>query len=292
VPAEHLRVVSDARWSAAHRLLSDRREVYKRVQAGSGESDGRGVRAHYLLSGFARCSACGASMQVVSRKSSGGRRLFRYICGTYWNRGSSVCANGRMVEMETADEAIRQLLATEVLRPAVIEAALTRAVALLEAGREPQTRDARRASLRRALDKAERDLQNLVETATRGGAVPAILDALNGKDAERLTLSSELATLDRDGGTVALDTDSLKTDLRAMLGDWHGIIRGNVPEAKLLLRTMLEDRITCRPHRGVGGALMYRLQVPIAFDRILERVVPGLQDRVTSPTGFEPVFWP
>lgn len=90
----------------------------------------RGVRQHYLLSGFARCAACGGSIQAVSRKSTTGR-IFRYICSAYWNRGAAVCAKGRMAEMETADAAMRELVATEVLRPNILERALDRAVALL-----------------------------------------------------------------------------------------------------------------------------------------------------------------
>jgi hypothetical protein len=69
-------------------------------------------------------------MQAVSRTSTTGR-LFRYVCASYWNRGASVCANGRMANMETADGAIRELLASEVLQPSVIERALDRAVAML-----------------------------------------------------------------------------------------------------------------------------------------------------------------
>jgi hypothetical protein len=80
-------------------------------------------------------------MQTVSRASGPGRR-FRYICSTYWNRGASVCSNGRMAAMETADAAIRELLATEVLRSTVIERALDLAVDALR----PQDRAKERAS--------------------------------------------------------------------------------------------------------------------------------------------------
>jgi hypothetical protein len=69
-------------------------------------------------------------MQAVSRKSGTGR-LFRYICSAYWNRGTTVCDNRRMATMEIADAAIRELLATEVLNPARIEAALDKAIAML-----------------------------------------------------------------------------------------------------------------------------------------------------------------
>ena len=45
------------------------------------------------------------------------------------------------------------------------------------------------------------------------------------------------------------------------------------------------ERIVFRPVQGRGGAAMYELTVPIAFDRLFARVIPALgQFRVASPT--------
>ena len=145
---------------------------------GTGQRNGtrgarRAVRARYFLTGFGRCDMCGGSMQAVSRASSAGRN-FRYVCGTYWNRGASICPNGRMVDMSVADEAVQQLLVTEVLRPAVADRALTKALKLLRAGADGP---GRRETLERELATVEAELRNLAETAAKGGAVPIILEA-------------------------------------------------------------------------------------------------------------------
>jgi hypothetical protein len=92
--------------------------------------------------------------------------VFRYACATYWNRGASVCHNGRMARTPVADAAIYRLLATEVLRPAVIERALGVAIDALQTG-DDITR--RRDELRRDLARVETELANLTETAARGG---------------------------------------------------------------------------------------------------------------------------
>ena len=58
----------------------------------------------------------------------------------------------------------------------------------------------------------------------------------------------------------------------------------NVAEARPLLSLVLVGRITFEPLRDG-----YELQVPVAIDRMLSTVVPGLtrlQDEVASPTGF------
>jgi hypothetical protein len=49
---------------------------------------------------------------------------------------------------------------------------------------------------------------------------------------------------------------------------------------------VLRDRIRFRPVEGKDGP-SYELTVPIAFDRLLVSVIPSLQVRVASPTGFE-----
>ena len=67
---------------------------------------------------------------------------------------------------------------------------------------------------------------------------------------------------------------------------------GNVAETRGLLDAVLTDRIVFRPTTDDGGAPMYELTMPVALDRLLTSLVPGLQVRVASPTGFEPVFWP
>ena len=110
--ATELRIVSDTVWQAAHRRLTERRTNYRawNGSAARGKPEARGGRRSYLLSGFARCAGCGGSIQAVSRESTKNGRNFRYICSTYWNRGASVCGNGRMVTMEMADAGIRELL--------------------------------------------------------------------------------------------------------------------------------------------------------------------------------------
>jgi hypothetical protein len=62
-------------------------------------------------------------------------------------------------------------------------------------------------------------------------------------------------------------------------------------EAFLCLRSCRAIGIVCQPTM-LNGAAAYRLKMPIAFDRLLTTIVPGLQVGYTSPTGFEPVFWP
>ena len=286
VRIESLRIVPEALWRAAQARMTERRENYKRWTRGQGGApDGRGVRTRYFLTGFGRCAVCRGSMQAVSRASSAGRN-FRYVCATYWNRGASICPNGRMIDMSVADGAVQQLLATEVLRPAVVDRALTRALDLL---RTDVDGPGRRETLERDLAGVEVELRNLAETAAKGGAVPVILEALGRREADRRRL---LAELERCESPASLKpTSVLREQLRHSLGDWRGLLSRNVVEARPLLDLVLADRISFTPIAD----RRYQLTVPIAFDRVMTAAVPdlrGLQDRVASPRGFEPVSQP
>jgi site-specific DNA recombinase len=98
VEAESLRIVPEALWQAAHARLTQRRENYRVV--GWRAPDGRGVRRHYLLSGFAlyrlwRLHAGrfahvhdGAAVSVRLRVvlEPGGVRLCERSHGEYGNR--------------------------------------------------------------------------------------------------------------------------------------------------------------------------------------------------------------
>ena len=65
---------------------------------------------------------------------------------------------------------------------------------------------------------------------------------------------------------------------------WHAMVRGSVTEARQLLTTVLRSRIEFMPMTGTDGRPMYKLPIPIAFDRLLVSVVPGLEGRL-SPVG-------
>jgi len=82
-----------------------------------------------------------------------------------------------------------------------------------------------------------------------------------------------------------LARSALRERLRALLGDWDGLLAENMAEARSLLTVALADRIQFTP---VADGKACELGVPIAFYRVMAVVVPefvGLQDRLASPKG-------
>jgi hypothetical protein len=134
-------------------------------------------------------------------------------------------------------------------------------------------------------------LSNLTDTA-KGGAVPAVLDALNRADAERRALLAEISAASKvsPAEDVCPDVRTLRRALRGYVHEWRALIQGNVTEARGLLDVVLRERITFTPIAGDNGAAMYELKIPIAFDRLLVSLVPGLEVGLArvglaSPTG-------
>ena len=84
----------------------------------------------------------------------------------------------------------------------------------------------------------------------------------------------------------------LREQLRGYLADWQTLLGDDSAKSRGLLDLALSDRIRFTPD---AAHRRYELAIPIAFDRLLTAVVPelaGVQEMVTSPTGFEPVFQP
>lgn len=288
IDLEALRVVPEALWNAAHDCMKARAETYGKFRRGEtgGLSDGRGVRVKYFLTGFAECAQCRGSMQVVSRRKTGRERRYRYTCATYWNRGACICGNGRTVEMTVADHAVHELLANEVLRPSLVERALDRAIEQLEILKSAEhTPGSQREAVMRRLAAIDLELANLSDTAARGGAVPAILSALQTRDEERRRLMTELETLGQARSAPLEKPAALRRQLRALLDDWSGLLTENVAEARPLLSRVLVGRISFAPVPADDGRDAYRLTVPIAFDRVISALVPNYQDLVASPRG-------
>lgn len=277
--AEHLRIIPEPLWQAVQARMTDKRAS---ANAQPPLISGRGVRQRYFLAGFGRCAECGGSMQAVSRATSGGRN-FRYVCGTYWNRGASVCSNGLMADLPVTDQAVRDHLRDEVLRPRVVERAIALTVTALQQG----TRDGSLVE-RLTVQLAELDhkLANLADTAAKGGAVPAVLTLLAQHDQERRRIAAELVQAQRAGSVPALSAKAIQTRLRGFLGDWDALLEATTVEARSVLDGVLADRIRFTPDREQHR---YTLTLPIAFDRVITAALPelgaGLQETMASPRG-------
>jgi len=133
--------------------------------------------------------------------------------------------------MLVADDAIRELLANEVVRPKVIERALDLVMEELRPDRQAAEIETRRSSDERRLADVRVRLANLTEVAAQGGAVPSVLEGLQVADRDRREIEGRLAALDRQvPRPFAFNPRQMRADVRAYVRQWQSLTADNVRE--------------------------------------------------------------
>jgi site-specific DNA recombinase len=280
VDVQHLRVVSDELWQAAHDRLSSVRDRYLRLTNGRviGRPPASGTK--YLLSGML-CCPCGSTFEALSRKH-GRRRAFVYGCAAHRRRGQHVCANDLVVPMDVADEAVLSAVEQCVLSAEIVEQAIDQAVSALTVGGAAE----RRQHIEGQLASISDELTRLsVAIAAGGGDLPVLVDAIRTREVKRAELEQAIGKLKTQAPLP--DRTSLRAQLRKRLEDWRGLLRRRPQQGQQILQRLIRGRITFMPQQSERGRY-YAFRATGTLTKLLS----GLVQNVASPTGFEPVFRP
>ncbi len=252
VPAPDLRIVSDAEWHAAHARLGEARALYLRGTKGQlWGHPARGTESKYLLGGLATCGVCGSGLSVRSRQH-GKRRAFFYVCTAYHTRGRHVCANKQELPMTDANAAVLSAMGEQVLSPAVVEAAVTRA---LERLAEPQP-VTEAPALRDDLRRLDGELTRLTSALATGADLTSVVTAIRDRERQKATLEQKLAAVEQVGKLPDLNRDELEQILRDRLDVWRGLLGRHIGQARQILRKLLVGRLVVTPegdHAEVTG---------------------------------------
>lgn len=271
VSAPHLRVVDDALWARAHRRLKAAAETY--IRSTNGQIWGRpptGLEAKYLLTGLTRCASCGSGfMTHVMPGRRAASRYRYYVCTGYHNRGAAVCPNGLRVDMETANDAVLNVLRDHILQPDIVEGAIADALQMLRPSDEQI--EAQRADLEGRLRSAEEEVARLAAAIAAGGPLASLLAATRERETQLAHLRQRLQALDsmREAGTI--DLPRIEKDLRARLKDWRGLLSGQVAVSRQILVKLLDDRLTFTPQADA-----YEFTGRVALGKLVSGLVPAL----------------
>jgi site-specific DNA recombinase len=284
VPA--LRIVAEDLWQQAQATLNETRARYLRSTGGRlWGKPLQGVESRYLLPGLARCGICGGGL-YVSTRSHGSRRAAFYGCTSNHLKGARACRNSSVIPMAAADDAILGMVLETLFDDAFV-ADVIRAVHddLIPAA----ARGADRLThVEMALKTLDAEIAKLTAAIAATGHSEALLTGLQDREQRRGALRHEqmaLATTTR-GDTV--DTSLLDDQIKARLEDWRGTLQRQTPQARQMLRKVLQGPIKGTPQADPG---VWELSLTGSLDKVLAGVMPRASS-VASPTGFEPVFWP
>ncbi|MDP2319548.1 MAG: recombinase family protein [Acidobacteriota bacterium] len=254
ISAPELRIVSEELWNATQARLA------RHAPQGAPTVSTRDRDSKYLLSGFARCGVCGGTLSAASRShgsTQGRRRVFFYSCLAHHKRGAEVCTNSLYGNMEALDRAVLGTLASDVLRPDIVNAVIA---GVLDAMR-PKGHDEHAAAVSAELATIDREIGRLTEAIATGGQLTALLAALQQRQARRdeLRASRALVVPHR-----SVDRGAVERRVRESLSDWRALLTRNAQDGRELLRRVLDGPIRFTPYNG-----SYRFEGTAAIGRLL-----------------------
>ena len=288
VPA--LRIIDDATWKEANRMLAQGTKLYLRRTSGQlWGKPSAGVESPYLLTGLLRCGLCGSVLGAESRPSGDtGKRLRVYWCRSNRHgrrvRGAA-CVNNLVIPMKLLDDAVLACI-EPYLTPDVIADAV--AAAVKRAGSRSAV-EAERARLDRELKTVEAELARLVAFIKRGTASETVQQELGASEVRRRDLRMALDRLAQADAFRASAAD-LAQKLRTILGDWTDITRKAVAQQRQLLRKLVPDRLTVTPHVDAKRKL-----IDWAGDLAVAPIISGIAPAVGDVMPDDPMdrrWWP
>ena len=277
-PADHLRIVSDDAWQAAHASLARRRTAY--LGATGGARHGRPVAkpSKYLLTGFVECGQCHGSLVVRTNSRKGRGRVPGLACWNYMTRGKSVCTNNTEAPLAPLNELVLNAIRDRLLAPAVVEMAIHLATQTLHEA--ATTRDQATETAALTLKALDIEAARLVDLQVAGvGDLPAVVTRLKAIKSQRdaLTRLMDATAPDR---TIA----EIERLVRERVQYWRHELTANPTAAKPILEGVLSAKIVVTPEaRGT-----YDVRLPLTASGILINALAP--KALASPTGFEPVF--
>jgi site-specific DNA recombinase len=256
----------------AERVDARRTDRRTRYLASLANGDRVPERAHgkYLLSGgMLVCPTCGGHFEARKWPWKGNPGDV-YMCATR-RRKPGVCTNTLTLPITETDATVLSIIEGEVLGPRVISDLL----ALVDTTPDPT------GHLVAERDRLAREISNLMDLAANG--IPA--DTIAPKIRERQTTLARVETQLRTPRPAAPDLEKLRAALEQRAEAWKADLRAEPKIARLVLRRIVGPLTLWDEPRPEWC----RWEATTQPERLLEGI---WSNRGTSPTGFEPVFWP
>jgi len=206
-------------------------------------------------------------MVIKRTRLRGGRQSVPvYICSKHRTRGKTACPIYNVLPVESIHAAVVWVF-RNLLTPEALETHIQQYVA---AAATPESA-AQRATLVAEIERLTGELARLGDAVAGGGALPALLEAMTRREADRQAYRNRLEALDALARTAAeFDAGAYAAELRATLTDWTKALDAKGPHAakgRRIVRSLLDGPITLT---RVGDAWEYQGKT------VLNRAIRGL----------------
>jgi chromosome segregation ATPase len=118
--------------------------------------------------------------------------------------------------------------------------------AIAAAATAPADLERRQRATRQAIAEINADLERLTAAVLSGGEASTLVHAMKERERRRETLQRELADLEAPRA-AARSGRRLAENLTTKLGEWRGLQRAYAPQARQMLRKLIEGRIVFTP---------------------------------------------
>jgi len=278
-PMPELRIVSEQLWEAVQARQAEIRNKSTAMKVVLGNPKTRSRPGKYLLSGLLKCGCCGANYTVHSNTS--------YGCSFNINRGDAACANRMRISRRVIEETLLETVYDDLYADDSVALFVKELETLLHQQQKRENPDL--DANRRALEKVELKITNLVAAIENGGFNQVIRAALDKAEGEKAHLTAAVKV-----ENVILDSvESFLPDAagryKQVVSSLRTTLQNDIVEAHQYLKTLIG---TVTLHPQPDGYLMAYVKnsveglVSLALgDKLKARMVAGARYAL-NPTGF------
>jgi site-specific DNA recombinase len=219
------------------------RELWDQVQQRFQSFDGlhtqkrgllpRSVTSPYLFSGLLKCGECGGNLIIAT--GGGTHRRPKYVCSNYFNRG--VCGNRLYIRRDHLEERLLGRIQSELLRPEVIEYAVSEFGRQLHVALE--SLDGEIGQMRKRKEELDRRIRNIVAAIEEHGHSPALLQQLAQNQREVDAITGRL--LSATPGLIEERLAEIRAFVETGISDLRGLLSRDVMLAKAEMRKHLDE---------------------------------------------------
>ena len=202
----------------------------------------RAMTSPYLFSGLLKCGECGANLIIAT--GGGTHRHKKYACSRRFNRGG--CQNDLYIRRDDLEDLLLGKLQSEVLRPEVVDYAVTEFQKQLEATLASLSGDL--AEMRARKSRLEAEVHRLVSAVAESGHSTSLLEEIGRKEAELHGITDRLLSATPD--SIESRVREIRTFVTSGLNNLRDLLR----EDTALARTELlkhSSEITMTPRRDL-----------------------------------------
>jgi hypothetical protein len=216
-----LRIIDDALWNRVQRRIERVANQYKGKRPGLYN---RAASSPYLLTGFLKCSSCGASLAIVTGRGKGGHG--KYGCPQNFNRGA--CSNRLKEHADIVENRLLMGLQCSVLRPEVVEYAIAEFERQLKGALVNLSTSL--DQLRQRREAIQQEIDRLVTAVATMNYSPALVNALSDRERELADITGKIFNAQPD--SVSAHVSKVRQFVTDRLGDIRQLLYSDVQKAK------------------------------------------------------------